>query len=357
MTSLQDSEILTRVGPGTPMGNLMRHYWLPALKSSELIADGDPVRFLLLGEKLIAFRDTSGRVGVMDHRCPHRCASLFLGRNEENGIRCIYHGWKYDVDGNCVDQPNLPPSKTFMDKVHAKAYRARERNGIVYVYMGNAAERAGSARHRRDPYPRRGCRHHLHRAQLQLAAGARRRYRHLASELPAFRLDGAERVRPDRSEPLRRAASRSRLQDGRHRARHDLRRLSPGRCRQHLLARRAFPLPVLDARAVHPVRALPHRPRLGAARRHAYDVHHDRSQGGQRLDRDRRSRCCRTRPIGSAAGARRRIRPTTISSTAPCSANRASPASPTSISRTRRSPKAWATSPTMASRISPSAIA
>jgi len=138
MTSLQDSEILTRVGPGTPMGNLMRHYWLPALKSSELKPDGDPVRFLLLGEKLIAFRDTAGRVGVMDHRCPHRCASLFLGRNEQGGIRCVYHGWKYDVTGQCVDQPNLPPSKVFANKVHAKAYRADERNGIVYVYMGEA---------------------------------------------------------------------------------------------------------------------------------------------------------------------------------------------------------------------------
>ncbi|MGH7033387.1 MAG: Rieske 2Fe-2S domain-containing protein [Stellaceae bacterium] len=139
MTSLQDSEILTRVGPGTPMGNLMRHYWLPALKSSELKADGDPVRFLLLGEKLIAFRDTAGRVGVMDHRCPHRCASLFLGRNEDGGIRCIYHGWKYDVTGQCVEQANLPPNKAFAEKVRAKAYRAVERNGIVYVYMGNAA--------------------------------------------------------------------------------------------------------------------------------------------------------------------------------------------------------------------------
>lgn len=138
MTAAQDSEILTRVGPGTPMGNLMRHYWLPALKSGELRADGDPVRFLLLGERLIAFRDSFGRVGVMDHRCPHRCASLFLGRNEQGGIRCIYHGWKYDVTGQCVDQPNLPPSKVFADKVRAKAYRARERNGIVYVYMGEA---------------------------------------------------------------------------------------------------------------------------------------------------------------------------------------------------------------------------
>ena len=111
MTKQQESEILTRVGPGTPMGNVLRHYWFPALKSSELVPDGAPVRFLLLGEQLIAFRDTQGRIGMMDHRCPHRCASLFFGRNEENGIRCVYHGWKYDYLGNCVDQPNLPPHR------------------------------------------------------------------------------------------------------------------------------------------------------------------------------------------------------------------------------------------------------
>ena len=140
MTSLQESEILTRVGPGMPMGELMRHYWLPALKSSELKADGAPVRLMLLGEKLIAFRDTAGRVGVMDHRCPHRCASLFYGRNEEGGLRCVYHGWKYDVTGACLDQANLPPHQVFADKVRAKAYRAAERNGIVYVYMGEAAK-------------------------------------------------------------------------------------------------------------------------------------------------------------------------------------------------------------------------
>jgi len=99
MTSNRDSEILTRVGPGTAMGELMRQFSIPAAKSEELVADGDPMRLMLLGEKLIAFRDTSGRVGVFDHHCPHRCASLFFGRNEENGIRCVYHGWKYDVDG------------------------------------------------------------------------------------------------------------------------------------------------------------------------------------------------------------------------------------------------------------------
>jgi len=140
MTSKRDSEILTHVGPDTPLGNVMRRYWLPALKSSELKADGDPVRFVMLGEKLIAFRDTSGRVGIMDHRCPHRCASLFFGRNEESGIRCVYHGWKFDVDGNCVDMANVPPHQDFKAKVKAKVYKAEERNGLVWVYMGAAEE-------------------------------------------------------------------------------------------------------------------------------------------------------------------------------------------------------------------------
>ncbi|MEX2617151.1 MAG: Rieske 2Fe-2S domain-containing protein [Alphaproteobacteria bacterium] len=136
MTAQQDSEDLTRVGAGTVMGDFMRQYWIPAAKSDELAADGDPMRLMLLGEKLIAFRDTNGRVGVMDHRCPHRCASLFLGRNEEGGIRCVYHGWKFDAAGNCIDMPNLRPEQDFRHKVHAKAYRVAERNGLVWVYMG-----------------------------------------------------------------------------------------------------------------------------------------------------------------------------------------------------------------------------
>ncbi|HEY1722153.1 MAG TPA: Rieske 2Fe-2S domain-containing protein [Magnetospirillaceae bacterium] len=136
MLSAQDNETLTRVGPGTPMGELMRQYWLPACKSSELVADGTPLRLMLLGEKLIGFRDSSGRVGIMDHRCPHRCVSLFFGRNEEGGLRCIYHGWKFDVDGNCLDMPNVPPGKRFEDRIHAKAYKTFERHGVVWVYMG-----------------------------------------------------------------------------------------------------------------------------------------------------------------------------------------------------------------------------
>ncbi len=136
MTSAAESELLTRTGPGSPMGALMREYWVPAALSSELIADAPPTRLMLLGEKLIGFRDSRGRVGIMDHRCPHRCASLFFGRNEEAGLRCAYHGWKFDVDGNCLDQPNVPAHQSFPQKVKAKAYPAVERNGIVWTYMG-----------------------------------------------------------------------------------------------------------------------------------------------------------------------------------------------------------------------------
>jgi phenylpropionate dioxygenase-like ring-hydroxylating dioxygenase large terminal subunit len=139
MTKATDGLELTRVGAGTVMGDLMRCYWIPALMSSELARDGVPVRLMLLGEKLIAFRDSGGRVGVMDHRCPHRCASLFLGRNEEGGLRCIYHGWKFDVAGNCLDMPSLPPPG-FKEKVKARAYKVVERAGVVWIYMGASAK-------------------------------------------------------------------------------------------------------------------------------------------------------------------------------------------------------------------------
>jgi phthalate 4,5-dioxygenase len=115
----------------------MRQYWLPAAMSSELKADGEPIRLMLLGERLIAFRDSGGRIGVMDHKCPHRCASLFLGRNEGNGLRCVYHGWKFDAEGNCIDMPSVPPERDFKHLVHAKAYKATERNGLIWVYMGD----------------------------------------------------------------------------------------------------------------------------------------------------------------------------------------------------------------------------
>lgn len=137
MLSREENEILTRTGPGTPMGEVLRRYWIPALLAEELpYPDCPPVRVKLLGEELIAFRDTQGRVGLVDEYCPHRKVSLFFGRNEECGIRCAYHGWKFDVHGNCVDMPSEPPESTFKSRVKIKAYPCRERGGIIWTYMG-----------------------------------------------------------------------------------------------------------------------------------------------------------------------------------------------------------------------------
>ncbi|GAB7389172.1 Rieske 2Fe-2S domain-containing protein [Bacillaceae bacterium] len=137
MLSREDNELLTRTGPGTPMGEMLRRYWIPALLSEELARpDCPPVRVKLLGEELLAFRDTNGRVGLVDEYCPHRRASLFFGRNEECGIRCVYHGWKFDADGNCVDMPSEPPESNFKHKVKIKSYPCRERGGVIWAYMG-----------------------------------------------------------------------------------------------------------------------------------------------------------------------------------------------------------------------------
>lgn len=137
MRSAEDNKYLTETGPGTPMGGLFRSFWLPVLLSEELPArDSTPVRVRLLGEDLIAFRDTAGTVGLLDEYCPHRAASLYFGRNEEHGLRCIYHGWKFDTTGKCVDMPNEPAGTTFIDKVKARSYPTRERGGVIWAYLG-----------------------------------------------------------------------------------------------------------------------------------------------------------------------------------------------------------------------------
>ncbi|HZT05618.1 MAG TPA: Rieske 2Fe-2S domain-containing protein, partial [Chloroflexota bacterium] len=140
MLSKEDNQLLTRVGPGTPMGDLLRQYWIPVVLSEELMEpDGAPMRVRLLGEDLILFRDTSGRPGLLADHCPHRGASLFFGRNEEDGLRCVYHGWKFDVTGRCVDMPNEPPESNFKDKVRQRAYPCREHGGMIWAYMGPRA--------------------------------------------------------------------------------------------------------------------------------------------------------------------------------------------------------------------------
>ena len=137
MLTKEQNELVTRTGPGTPMGELFRRYWQPALLSQELPEpDCPPVRVQLLSERMLAFRDTQGRLGVIDEFCAHRGVSLWFGRNEEGGIRCPYHGWKYDVTGQCVDVPSEPPGSRFCEKVKLKSYPLVERGGIIWIYMG-----------------------------------------------------------------------------------------------------------------------------------------------------------------------------------------------------------------------------
>jgi phthalate 4,5-dioxygenase len=137
MLSQADNERLTRVGPGTPMGNLLRRYWLPALLAEEVPErDGAPKRVRLLGEDLIAFRDSDGVVGLISAFCPHRRAPLFFGRNEECGLRCVYHGWKFDRNGACVDMPSEPPDSLFKTKVTVDAYPTWEGGDMIWAYLG-----------------------------------------------------------------------------------------------------------------------------------------------------------------------------------------------------------------------------
>ena len=137
MLSREENDMLTQTGRGTPMGELFRRFWIPTCLESEIpSADCPPVRVKLLGENLIAFRDSDGTPGLVDANCPHRGAPLFFGRNEECGIRCVYHGWKFDVSGACVDLPNSPEGETYKDKVEVKAYPCFDAAGMVWAYMG-----------------------------------------------------------------------------------------------------------------------------------------------------------------------------------------------------------------------------
>jgi phthalate 4,5-dioxygenase oxygenase subunit len=139
MMTAEENDLLCRVEGDAPMGQLMRRHWIPVCLSEEVVeADGTPVRARLLGEDLVVFRDTDGRLGVLDEYCPHRRASLVYGRNEECGLRCLYHGWKFDVEGNVLEMTSEPPESGFTDKVKHKAYPAHEHGGFVWTYMGPA---------------------------------------------------------------------------------------------------------------------------------------------------------------------------------------------------------------------------
>src|SRR5690349_5285035 len=146
MLKREQNELLCRTGPGTPMGELMRRYWIPVLLSSELPEpDCPPVRVKVLSERLIAFRDSTGKLGLIDEFCAHRGVSLWFGRNEESGIRCPYHGWKYDVNGQCTEVPSEPVESGYCQKIRLKSYPLYEMGGVIWVYMGPADQQ--------PPYP------------------------------------------------------------------------------------------------------------------------------------------------------------------------------------------------------------
>ena len=137
MLTQAENDLLCQVEGASPMGQLMRRHWVPALLSEQVATpDGAPVRVQLFGEKLVAFRDSNGKLGLLGEACPHRKASLAFGRNEECGLRCLYHGWKFDTDGNVLDMPSEPRASSLPEKARHLAYPVREAGGFVWAYMG-----------------------------------------------------------------------------------------------------------------------------------------------------------------------------------------------------------------------------
>ena len=139
MLTREENELLCRVGPGTAMGQLVRRFWMPAASSAGVVAGGAPKHVRLVGEDFVLFRDSTGKAGLLNELCPHRGASLPLARNEDCGLRCIYHGWKIGVDGNVLETPSEPEDSTFKDRVHAVAYPTYDAGGLVWVYLGPPA--------------------------------------------------------------------------------------------------------------------------------------------------------------------------------------------------------------------------
>lgn len=140
MLSLEENELITRTEPGMPMGDLFRQYWIPAVMSSELQSDGHPVTVRLLGEDLVAFRDTNGKVGLVEESCPHRGTSLAYAINSNCGLQCIYHGWKFNTRGECVEIPSEPPESHFKEKIKNKSYPAFEAGDISWIYRGGGGK-------------------------------------------------------------------------------------------------------------------------------------------------------------------------------------------------------------------------
>src|SRR6478609_1723510 len=136
MLTREQNDLLTQTGPGTPGGKLLRSYWQPIALAREIPVGGDPIPVDILSERLVLFRDPAGTLGLLERHCPHRGADLSFGRVEDGGLRCLYHGWLFDVNGKCLDQPAEPAGSTFKDKICQKSYPVVEKGGAIWTYMG-----------------------------------------------------------------------------------------------------------------------------------------------------------------------------------------------------------------------------
>jgi len=209
MMTPEENDLLCRVEGDAPMGQIMRRHWIAACLSEEVAEpDGAPVKVRLLGEDLVVFRDSKGRVGVLDEYCSHRRASLVFARNEECGLRCLYHGWKFDVDGNVVEMASEPANSLIPDRVKHKAYPAREAGGFVWTYMGPAGEM------RDFESPAFAPTHDVRVSATKVRA--RRPTRHHASRSSGPATDSAMRRSGDRSRTRRRTTTFARPSISRH---------------------------------------------------------------------------------------------------------------------------------------------
>ena len=189
MMSPEQNELITRIGPGTKCGALMRHYWHPVALADELPQERPAKAVRVLGQDFVLFRDERGRHGLLDRDCPHRGADLAYGRLEDGGLRCLFHGWLFDVDGKCLETPAEPEGSVLCQRVRQRSYPVMVKNGIIFAYLGEGRG-ARLSRFRLLP----GARHARLRLQgpdrVQLAAGARGRHRSRARLLPAPLLRG-----------------------------------------------------------------------------------------------------------------------------------------------------------------------
>ena len=136
MLNREENDLICRTGPGTPGGEFMRRYWQPVALAEELPSGGPPVPVRILSEDLVLFRDDRERIGLLGLHCSHRASDLSYGRIEDGGLRCLYHGWLYDIHGSCLEQPNEPPGRGFQDKIRHPAYPCREKAGMIFAYLG-----------------------------------------------------------------------------------------------------------------------------------------------------------------------------------------------------------------------------